>query len=268
MDSVEEGVIELGIDGAFDLSALDENTVPDTLFSGKVTLIDHVQPPPPKEPWLEAKEAGNEAYAAGELEVAMKEYTKALSSGGEVDDNAWERAKIKSNRGLAGIKLGIGGRDAIVPSSFSIRDLSRNKWLCEDDQRRSEALKSAVDDCESALIDLQGCGGGKVVESQVVKTLHRKVQALGLMGKWEKAMVESKKANESLNKVMAMSLKQGVQGMLWSLKQLLKDIDALKEGLNCVAKMVMRADKGDGERLGCSRAALSGSLACIQVGGR
>ena len=118
MDDVEEGVLELGSDGAFDLSTLEEELVPGAPPSGKEGSsssslhLDDVRPPAVKEPWLEAKEAGNSAYASGKLELAMKEYTRALScgEGGGPDGGAFERAKIKSNRGLAGIKLGLRGR--------------------------------------------------------------------------------------------------------------------------------------------------------------
>ena len=57
---------------------------------------------------------------------------------------------------------------------------------------------------------------------------------------------------------VAMRLKQGVTGMLHSLQQVEKDVGAVKEGLNCVAKLVMDGKGEEGEGLGCSRAAVSG----------
>eukprot|EP00518_Triparma_eleuthera_P006856 CAMPEP_0182467522 /NCGR_PEP_ID=MMETSP1319-20130603/14064_1 /TAXON_ID=172717 /ORGANISM="Bolidomonas pacifica, Strain RCC208" /LENGTH=380 /DNA_ID=CAMNT_0024667609 /DNA_START=105 /DNA_END=1243 /DNA_ORIENTATION=+ len=278
MDDVDEGVIELGSDGAFDLSALevDAGAGDAPRVGGKQGLsshLDDVRPPPALEPWLEAKEAGNSAYSGGKLELAMKEYTRALSLG-EGDASGLERAKIKSNRGLAGMKLGLGGSEALVPSSFNVRDLSMNKWLCEKNEKRAELLKMAADDCESALFDLQGVstaggggGGGKVVETQIIKTMHRRAQALSLLGLWSEAMSLCSQAHSRLPPSVPMSLKQGVTGMLRSLQQVEKDAGAVKEGLNCVAKLVMDGKGGDGGGVGCSRAAVSGSLACAQAGG-
>ena len=63
--------------------------------------------------------------------------------------------------------------DVVVPSSFTMRDVSMNKWLCSKDEKRADLLKMAADDCESALFDLQGIAG-KAAETQVIKTMNRR----------------------------------------------------------------------------------------------
>ena len=49
-----------------------------------------------------------------------------------------------------------------------------------------------------------------------------------------------------------------LHGQINPIEQVEKDVGAVKEGLNCVAKLVMDGKGEEGEGLGCSRAAVSG----------
>lgn len=104
MDEVDEAVIELGADGAFDLSdvgeAVEAEKTNSTHLRGKRQgELDRLKISE-EEPWEKEKNLGNDAFAANDYDKAMMLYTKALEKCSTVAGKAaaargLDRAKVR-----------------------------------------------------------------------------------------------------------------------------------------------------------------------------
>ena len=155
------------------------------------------------------------------------------------------------------------GRTSFLPSSFTVRDIARNKEVWEADNNRRELLMQAISDCSSALAELKALKKPSGASStQMLKTLHRKAQGHALLGQDDKALFESQESSKILTSSTPIALVQSTKDLLASLNQVKKDHQAIKVALEATASLVMK-----NEEISATRAAMASSIACAQAGG-
>ncbi|GMH74549.1 hypothetical protein TrRE_jg13454 [Triparma retinervis] len=271
MDTVDDSdVLELGQDGAFDLSEV-ENIVknldtPPTppnanklkpSWQGMQSHSGGAGPEGPAEevaPWEEYKTQGNEAFSKNDIDGARVFYTKALAEHNVVGT---ERAKILSNRALCALRESLPASSSILPATFTIRDISRNK---EAPTATKQLLMQAVTDCSGAMSELHSSKSN--MANQMLKTLHRKSLGYAMLGDHAKSLQCSTESESFISPSTPLSLSQSIKDLQNSLKQVGKDYAAISTALEATAALVMKDS-----RINPSRACIASSIACGQAGG-
>jgi len=277
MESLEENedVIELCSDGTFDLSSAQDTRQLET--AGSNLKLDEAPPPPRNEKgqapqagpsgasktpdkWEEYKNSGNEAFLASDFDGAMVFYTKALR---DAKVEGMDKAKILSNRALCALRQTLPASASSLPSSFTVRDISRNK---AHTSVTKQLLMQAVSDCSGALSELRLSKSldtsSNASQSQLLKTLHRKALGHAMLGDHSKSLQTSSESESLLSPSTPLSLSQSIKDLLASLKQVGKDFDALSVAIEATAALVMKDTN-----INPSRACIAASIACCQAGG-